>query len=484
MHHLTYMNCFRTYAVVVTLLLLSEWHDYSPKMLDTKALVRQITEADKNKDRYGEFHAETMADLKPAAMCQLSTSEEWTSMAANLLKVNAATPWARLPQIAAVTPALQEGNMWNQHSTATCGHYSCVDSFVTEWTQAKTEPLGPSSNKCQISNELKSAATKAMAEHEKNPNSNMTGRNDYCRKYILSFSGMGSQWLAEVAEKAHLQAIDPIYSLPNASPESFLEVVKAMHDVKPQGGSCKGDKFRAVVVVRDPRDALLDSHNSNLLGQEPWLYTPLMTHGGVSFKQLLERCGFAEGLVWEMERVSHPWANVCKFISWAHPDVKIVQYESLLSNPREAWERVAVHLYPEVAGPADENRAHSSAAPGIKSFVSHAMSSKLHSHPKGPPPAKGKPAQGPNGEAKGAWATKFTEAHRHRFYDLYHELLEVMGYESNFGWKHLWDPNVKGWQHDPESRGKDVVSLRVEDMPLQTRPDNEEPSWARAHPGH
>ena len=61
--------------------------------------------------------------------------------------------------------------------------------------------------------------------------------------------------------------------------------------------------------MRDPRDALVDIHNNNLMSEDPWLYTPLMTHGGLAFKQVLERCGTPIGLNWEMGRISHPWVR-------------------------------------------------------------------------------------------------------------------------------------------------------------------------------
>jgi hypothetical protein len=219
-----------------------------------------------------------------------------------------------------------------------------------------------------------------------------------------------------------------------------------------------GDKnrFRGFHVVRDPRDIVVSSYFSHRYSHPVDVWPEL-----AEFRPVLERLPKEEGLLENMRfteklKVDGWDTNFFETLrTWDYgsPDVLELKFESLVSNPYQAF----LDIF-EFLGVVDHSEAHtfssffdfsmyklrsrypqvpavgaSKAIPGwmLLSFVYENRFAKLAAgRKKGEEDVKSHYRKGESGD----WRNHFTDKHKAFFKEHYNDLLVKLGYESDDRW--------------------------------------------------
>ena len=171
-------------------------------------------------------------------------------------------------------------------------------------------------------------------------------------------------------------------------------------------------------MIRDPRDIIISRYFYHLWTKEQWANMPDEKLGGMSYKSYLNSLSQAEGIAFEIERVSECIEDM---VSWNYNNPKMyeIKYEDLIQNSYAIFEALFKHY-------GFKRQAVERSCLITKKYNFSAMTQRRI----------GEINNGVHlrSGASGQWRQYFSEFHKSMFKRLYPHALQILGYEKNETW--------------------------------------------------
>ena len=177
----------------------------------------------------------------------------------------------------------------------------------------------------------------------------------------------------------------------------------------------KGDAYRGVHIIRDPRDIMISGMFYHQKSSEPQLHRPREEFGGASYQQKLNSIeSLYEQLDFEMRNAALHTTRDMAAWDYRNPRFMEVKYEDLIADEdlTRFREIFAFLGFRDRAIPMCLEIAYD------KSLFSGKVKKSLHVR---------------SGESN-QWQEHLTEAHRRSFLELHGDLLVRLGYEEDDSW--------------------------------------------------
>lgn len=174
--------------------------------------------------------------------------------------------------------------------------------------------------------------------------------------------------------------------------------------------------FRAVRLVRDPRDIVVSGYRYHLWTDEAWAHVPQERFGGRSYQQHLQSLPQDEGLLLEAKIVAGDTIRRMAEYRQGHPDAIDVRFEDLMADAQGTWLRILTHY----------RFTESVVADGLGLAEYHSarrVRQRL-------PPDSRRVRHVSGGGRSGEWVSLFDQRHHDAIAENAGDLLERLGYAS------------------------------------------------------
>lgn len=170
-------------------------------------------------------------------------------------------------------------------------------------------------------------------------------------------------------------------------------------------------------MIRDPRDMIISGYYYHLWTEESWANIPQAELRGRTYKEYLNSLDEEEGILAEIRRVSF-WVPHMASWNYNNPKIYEIKYEDIIESSEKIFREMFMHY-----GFKDEAVNRCCQIADKYSFKSM-MGSET---------GEGKKSHLRSGKS-GEWRSKFGDAHKKLFKELYPGSLKALGYENNDSW--------------------------------------------------